>query len=47
MRIMGIGIGVLIVGFGVALIREFGRYVEEINPYAPEDYPKNDEGNDF
>ena len=40
----GIGIGVLVVGFGIALINEFGRYVEEINPYAPEDFPKDDPG---
>ena len=26
---------------------QVGRYCEDINPYAPEDYPRNDAGQDF
>lgn len=43
----------LVIGLGLAaacmlgLANEVGRYCEDINPYAPEDYPKADAGEDF
>lgn len=44
MRMMLILIGVASVGGIAMLINEFGKFVEEINPYAPEDFPKDDPG---
>lgn len=40
---------VIIAAIGVCdlLIREFGKYAEEINPYSPDEFPKNDMGDDF
>ncbi len=46
MKIIIIGLGVAVATV-VALANELGRFAEEINPYGPEDYPRNDAGDDF
>lgn len=46
MKIALITIGVLAAGFLLAA-NEVGNYCRDVNPYAPEDYPRHDAGQDF
>lgn len=42
-----IGTGVVALWLLKMIADEIGNYCEELNPYAPEDFPKNDVGEDF
>lgn len=36
-----------VVGAVLVAADQVGKYCEDINPYAPEDYPRQDAGQDF
>ena len=44
--IIGVAIALVVSGHGLTA-HEVGTFCSEINPYAPEDYPRADIGQDF
>lgn len=46
MKVIAI-IAALVVGAFTVVAHEVGEYCSDINPYAPEDFPRTDSGEDF